>query len=374
MHPATLQYIICSDRIADWRRGTAALEPRPMLQQTSLPGRARPRAIAHWLLFVAGMIVGMVVLGGITRLTESGLSITEWDPISGIIPPLTHAQWVAEFDHYKRIPEYTEINRNMDLAGFKAIFFWEYLHRLWGRLIGFAFALPLIWFAARRQIPKGYGWRLTAILALGGLQGAIGWWMVSSGLAVRTDVSHIRLAVHLVTALFILAGTVWTAMDLYALAGNPIARPARLRALGAIAILLLFVQITLGAFTAGLNAGYAFSSWPLMGDTLFPAGVPMLQPAWTNVVDNPIVVQFVHRWFAFVAAAGLVLLGLRAVQAGAVRQGYAVIGFVGLQIVLGISTLMSGVEIVIAVAHQLNAALTLIAAVIAAHAVGRRRA
>lgn len=345
-----------------------------MLQQTSLSGRSRPRAIAHWLLFVAGMIVGMVVLGGITRLTESGLSITEWDPISGIIPPLTHAQWVAEFDHYKRIPEYTQINRNMDLAGFKSIFFWEYLHRLWGRLIGFAFALPLIWFAARRQIPQGYGWRLTAILALGGLQGAIGWWMVSSGLSVRTDVSHIRLAVHLVTALFILAGTVWTATDLYALAANPIARPARLRALGAIAILLLFVQITLGAFTAGLNAGYAFSSWPLMGDTLFPAGVQMLQPAWTNVVDNPIVVQFVHRWFAFAAAAGLVWLGLRAVRTGAVRQGYAVIGLVALQIVLGISTLMSGVEIVIAVTHQLNAALTLIAAVVAAHAIGRRRA
>ena len=342
-----------------------------MLQQTSLSGRARPRALAHWLLVVAGMIVGMVVLGGITRLTESGLSITEWDPISGIIPPLTHAQWVAEFDHYKRIPEYTEINRNMTLAGFKAIFFWEYLHRLWGRLIGFAFALPLIWFAVRRQVPKGYGWRLTAILALGGLQGAIGWWMVSSGLSVRTDVSHIRLAAHLVTALFILAGTVWTAMDLYALAGNPAARPARLPVLGAIAILLLFVQITLGAFTAGLNAGYAFSSWPLMGDQLFPAGVAMLQPAWTNVVDNPIVVQFVHRWFAFVAAAGLVWLGARAIRAGAVRQGYAVIGFVVLQIVLGISTLVSGVEIVIAVAHQLNAALTLIAAVIAAHAIGR---
>jgi len=349
--------------------------PQAMLQRTTIDtARARPRALAHWLMVVAAMIVGMVVLGGITRLTESGLSITEWDPISGIIPPLSHAGWVAEFDHYKRIPEYTEINRNMTLAGFKAIFFWEYLHRLWGRLIGFAFALPLIWFAARRQVPRGYGWRLTGILALGGLQGAIGWWMVSSGLAVRTDVSHIRLAVHLVTALFILAGTVWTAMDLYALANNPAARPARLTAIGAAAIILLFVQITLGAFTAGLNAGYAFASWPLMGDRLFPAGVTMLQPAWTNVVDNPIVVQFVHRWFAFIAAAGLIWLAVRAMRVGARRQGQVVIGLVCLQIVLGISTLMSGVEIVIAVAHQLNAALTLIAAVIAAHAVGRRAA
>jgi cytochrome c oxidase assembly protein subunit 15 len=346
-----------------------------MLQRTTTDiRRARPRALGHWLMLVAAMIVGMVVLGGITRLTESGLSITEWDPISGIIPPLNHAQWVAEFDHYKRIPEYTEINRNMTLAGFKAIFFWEYLHRLWGRLIGFAFALPLIWFAAKRRIPRGYGWRLAGILALGGVQGAIGWWMVSSGLAVRTDVSHIRLAVHLVTALVILSATVWTALDLYALARNPTARPARLPALGAAAILLLLMQITLGAFTAGLNAGYAFDTWPLMGDRVFPAGVAMLHPTWINVVNNPIVVQFVHRWFAFLAAAGLVWLALRAMRAGAPGRGWLVIGLVTLQIVLGISTLLSGVEIVVAVWHQLNAALTLIAAVAAAHAVGRRRA
>ena len=344
-----------------------------MLQQTASITRSRPRALSTWLFVVAAMIVGMVVLGGITRLTQSGLSITQWNPISGIIPPLTHAQWVAEFDNYKRIPEYTEINRNMTLAGFKGIFFWEYVHRLWGRLIGFAFALPLIWFAAKRQVPKGYGWRLTAILALGGLQGAIGWWMVSSGLAVRTDVSHIRLAVHLVTALVILSATVWVALDLRARATDPFARPARFTLLGAIAVLLLLGQITLGAFTAGLNAGYAFASWPLMGDRFFPEGVAMLEPAWRNLVDNPIVVQFVHRWFAFVAAAGLVWLAVRAIRAGAPRRGAVVIALVSVQIVLGISTLLSGVEIVVAVAHQLNAALTLIAAVAAAHAIGRRR-
>jgi cytochrome c oxidase assembly protein subunit 15 len=342
-----------------------------MLQQTTVD-RSRPRALSNWLFVVAGMIVAMVVLGGITRLTESGLSITEWEPITGIIPPLNHAQWVAEFDNYKRIPEYYAINRNMTLAGFKAIFFWEYLHRLLGRVIGMAFALPLIWFAVRRQIPRGYGWRLAAILALGGLQGAIGWWMVSSGLAVRTDVSHIRLAVHLITALFILAGTIWTALDLRALADNRLTRPARLRLIAATAIGLLFCQIMLGAFTAGLNAGYAFASWPLMGDSLFPAGVPMLEPAWRNAIDNPIVVQFIHRWFAFVAAAGLVLLAAVAIRGGARRRGALLIGLVCLQIVLGISTLLSGVEIVIAVAHQLNAALTLIAAIAAAHAIGRR--
>src|SRR5690242_577760 len=257
-----------------------------MLQQTSPVDTSRPRALAIWLFVVAAMIVGMVVLGGITRLTESGLSIATWQPITGIIPPLDHAQWMAEFDNYKHIPQYDAFNRNMTLGGFKHIFFWEYLHRLWGRLIGFAFALPLIWFAIRRQIPKGYGWRLVAVLALGGLQGAIGWWMVASGLEVRVEVSHIRLAVHLVTALIILSGVIWTALDLLDRAASPLARPARLRGLAALAIVLLLVQITLGALTAGLRAGYAFDTWPMMGDGLFPSGVAMLAPAWRNVVDN----------------------------------------------------------------------------------------
>lgn len=333
---------------------------------------ARPNAVANWLLFVAALIVAMVAVGGITRLTESGLSITQWKPISGIIPPLTHAEWMAEFANYQRIPEYQQINRGMTLDGFKAIFFWEYVHRLLGRVIGLAYALPLLWFAVRRQIPRGYGWRLVVLLALGGLQGAIGWWMVASGLSVRTDVSHIRLAVHLTAALVILGGIVWTALDLRRLADDPTARPARLTGLAALALILLTVQIVLGAFTAGLNAGYAFASWPLMGDAFFPAGVPMLQPAWTNLVDNPVVVQFVHRWFAFVSAAALVWLALAARRHGAVNAWGAVILLVGLQIVLGIATLLTGVEIAVAVAHQVNAAILLIAAVAAAHAVGAK--
>ncbi|WP_294188941.1 COX15/CtaA family protein [uncultured Sphingomonas sp.] len=341
-----------------------------MLQAT--PGystTARPLAIARWLYAVAALIVAMVVVGGITRLTESGLSITEWKPISGIIPPLTTAQWQAEFANYQRIPEYQQLNRGMTLDGFKAIFFWEYLHRVLGRVIGMAFALPLIWFAIRRRIPAGYGWRLTALLALGGLQGAIGWWMVASGLSVRTDVSHVRLAVHLVTALTILAGIVWTARDLRSLAASPLARPAHLVLGAAAALLLLFTQITYGAFTAGLDAGYAFASWPLMGDTLFPAGVPMLSPGAANLVDNPIVVQFIHRWLAFAAAGGLLWLAWRTRAAGHPRAAIAVAALVVLQITLGIATLLSGVEIVVAVAHQANAALLLIASVVAAHGI-----
>ena len=333
--------------------------------------RARPRSVARWLFVVAGLIVAMVVVGGITRLTESGLSITSWKPISGIVPPLTEAQWQAEFAGYRRIPEYAAFNQGMTLTGFKHIFFWEYAHRLLGRIIGLAFAAPLLWFAIRKQIPAGYGWRLVALLALGGFQGAIGWWMVASGLSVRTDVSHVRLAIHLLTALTILAGIVWTALDLRALHRSPLAHPARLTGVAIAALALLVVQLLYGAFTAGLDAGYAFASWPLMGDALFPANVPMVDPGWRNAVDNPVVVQFIHRWWAFVTAAGLVWLAVRSTRIGA-KAGWWVIALVALQIVLGIATLLSGVQIDLAVAHQANAALLLIATVFAAHAVGRQ--
>jgi heme a synthase len=344
-----------------------------MLQVSSafVSGTA-PRRIARWLWIVAALIVAMVVVGGITRLTESGLSITQWKPISGIVPPLTAAQWEAEFAAYRRIPEYREINAGMTLAGFKAIFFWEYVHRLLGRVIGLAFALPLLWFAVRRQIPRGYGLRLVALLALGGLQGAIGWWMVQSGLSVRTDVSHLRLAVHLVTALTILAGIAWTALDLAALARDPAARPARMPALGALALALLFVQLVWGAFTAGLDAGYAFSSWPLMGDALFPQGGWQAAWGWArNLVDNPIAVQFVHRWLAFAVAGALIALAWRARRVAGRGWGEMLVVLVLLQIALGISTLLSGVAIGIAVAHQANAALLVIAAVGASHAASR---
>lgn len=344
-----------------------------MLQVT--PGysvTARPRAVAHWLYAVAALIVAMVIVGGITRLTESGLSITQWKPISGIVPPLNDAQWQAEFANYQRIPEYQLLNRGMTLAGFKAIFFWEYLHRLLGRLIGMAFAVPLIWFAVRKRIPAGFGWRLVALLALGGLQGAVGWWMVASGLTERTDVSHIRLATHLGVALTILAGIVWTARDLMARAASPTARPARLRPLAAVVLAILALQITYGAFTAGLDAGYAFASWPMMGDSFFPQNTPMLAPAAANLVDNPVVVQFIHRWLAFVAASALFVFAWRARAARAPGVAAAVVMLVMLQIALGIATLLTGVEIVVAVAHQANAALLLIATTCAAHAIGRR--
>ena len=326
----------------------------------------RPRAIAGWLLVVAAMVFLMVIVGGITRLTESGLSMTRWEPVSGAIPPLTDAAWAAEFDGYKATPEYRKVNSGMTLAAFKAIFFWEYLHRLIGRLIGLVFALPLLWFWWRRAIPRGYGPRLVALLALGGLQGAIGWWMVASGLVDRPDVSHLRLATHLMAALFIFSGLIWTALDL---------RGGRVSRLGWTSlglILLLAVQIMLGAFTAGLDAGYAFSSWPKMGEDWFPPGA--MNPEWSvarNAIDNPVVVQFVHRWFAWIAAAAVVAMAVRARRAGATGAVHGLLTFVAVQIGLGIATLLTGVAIPVAVAHQAVAALLLATMVVAAHRIGR---
>jgi len=345
---------------------SASLSARPV---TGHP--LRPRAIALWLLAVATMVFCMVVVGGITRLTESGLSITQWKPLSGAIPPLSQADWQQQFDLYKSTTEFQTVNSAMTLGDFKFIFFWEYMHRLLGRLIGLAFALPLLWFAWKRAIPRGYGLRLVALLALGGLQGAIGWWMVKSGLTGRVDVSHVRLAVHLLTALLTLGGLVWTACDLLALHRDPSARPSRLRKGALLVLVLLAGQLLLGAFTAGLRAGYAFDSWPMMGTEWFPAATPMLTPAWHNIIDNPIVVQFAHRWWAWVAAAGLVWLGLRAARAGGRGAAILLAMLVALQIALGICVLLTGVDLALAVAHQAVAALVVMAAVACAHRVGR---
>ena len=344
-----------------------------MLQMTALPAAARPRALANWLFAVAVLIVLMVVIGGITRLTESGLSITEWKPISGVIPPLNDAQWQAEFANYKRIPEYQQLNQGMTLSGFKGIFFWEYLHRLLGRVIGLAFALPLIWFAVRGLIPRGYGWRLVALLALGGLQGAVGWWMVESGLSVRTDVSHIRLATHLLVALFTLAGIVWTAFDLLALARHPGERPARLKPLGVATLVILFIQLMFGALVAGLNAGLVTNEWPLMNGHFFPGASQAGESFGYALFNDPRIVHFVHRWWAWVAVAALILLARKARAANDRPASIAIHAAFGTQILLGIATVMSGVALPLAALHQLTGALLVIATTWGAHAIGRGR-
>jgi len=336
--------------------------------------RPRPAAVAGWLGVVAALVFLMIVVGGITRLTESGLSMVRWEPISGAIPPLSEADWQAEFDHYRQTPQYQQLNRGMTLDNFKTIFFWEYVHRLLGRLIGLVFALPLAWFAWRRAIPEGYGWKLGALLGLGALQGAIGWWMVASGLVDRPEVSHIRLAVHLLTALLIVAGLIWVSLDLRALARDPGARPARMPLLALWALSLLFLQFLFGAYMAGLEAGELFYTWPLMNGEFYPTGYEWLQPTLRNFVDNKITIHFVHRWLAFGVAGFAIWLGLRAWLAGFRLDGALLIGAVTAQILLGILTVLSGVQIDIAVAHQGMAALLLAAMIVAAHRLGERKA
>lgn len=331
---------------------------------------ARPRAVALWLLAVAALVFLIVVVGGITRLTESGLSIVRWEPVSGILPPIGESAWEAEFAAYRLSPQYQLVNSGMSLDDFKNIYFWEYLHRLLGRIIGLAFALPLAWFAWNRAIPRGYGWKLGAILALGAVQGAIGWWMVASGLVDRPDVSHIRLAVHLLTALAIFAAILWVALDLLRLDRG--AGPARMPTAGIWLISLLFLQFLFGAYVAGLDAGWAFASWPKMGDEWFPADAPMLEPFLRNFADNPVVVQFVHRWLAFAVAAAALVLARNAWRGGHWRAAAALTGAVTVQIILGVYTLLSGVELWIAASHQGMAVLLLAAALVAAHRVGGR--
>lgn len=337
----------------------------------SQPTAAHP-AISRWLLVVAFLVFCMVVVGGITRLTESGLSMVRWEPISGIVPPLNDQQWQAEFAAYKAYPEYQKINRGMSLDEFKQIYFWEYIHRVLGRIIGLAFAVPLIWFWVRRQIPQGYGWRLSGLLALGGLQGFIGWWMVASGLVDRPDVAHERLATHLTMALIIFALLIWTALDLRL----PQGQYAREKGAGLSKALLwtLFVQIIFGAFVAGLNAGYYFNTWPKMGEEWIADGALRLSPFWMNLIENWVLIQFIHRWLAVVVAVLAVMVGMILWRRYRSHWGTALIAMVGVQFALGVFTILYGVPIILGVAHQAGAALLLAACVVAAHRLHRGQA
>jgi len=334
--------------------------------------RARPAAIATWLLFIAALVFAMVVVGGITRLTESGLSITEWKPISGTLPPLSHADWLAEFSRYQATPQYQRVSgpAGMTLGDFQFIYFWEWVHRLIGRLIGVAFAAPLAWFAVRRAIPKGYGVRLLALLALGGFQGALGWYMVQSGLVNRTEVSHFRLSAHLISALLIFAGCIWTALDLRAEARTGDHSPARLTGFSITIIGTLAVQILLGAWVAGLRAGQVASSWPLMNDHLIPEGIDWSSGPLFALTHDPYLIHFVHRWWAW-GVAVLLILFARRVKPVYRPPSIAINAALGTQVLLGIATVTSGVALPLAAAHQAVGALLLAAVVWGAHAIGK---
>jgi cytochrome c oxidase assembly protein subunit 15 len=331
----------------------------------------RPRALSNLLFLIAALVFAMVVVGGITRLTESGLSITEWKPISGAIPPLTHADWARAFELYQATPEYREVNgpAGMTLATFKHIYWWEFAHRLLGRLIGLVFAVGLAWFALKRAIPKGYGWRMVGLFALGGAQGLLGWYMVMSGLAQRTDVSHLRLSAHLLLALVIMSALIWVALDL-----RRGGQPSRLTRPAAVTLIILFVQLLLGAWVAGLNAGQVASDWPLMQGRLFPDGIDWSHgPLWA-LTNDTYLIHFLHRWWAWVVVAALVVFARKVRKVpGARRASIAIHSAFGTQIILGIATVLSGVAIWLAALHQAVGALLLASTVWGANALGKKQ-
>ncbi|MBL8985148.1 MAG: COX15/CtaA family protein [Gemmatimonadetes bacterium] len=322
----------------------------------------------QWLAIWAVMVALTVVIGGITRLTESGLSITEWRPVSGVLPPIGQAAWEAEFAKYRQIPEFQLEAPNMTLAGFKRIFFWEYLHRLWARVVGLAIAVPGLLGLARGWFPAPIRGRVIAMgfLTLG--QGALGWFMVRSGLSGRTDVSQYRLAAHLGLALVLFMVALWTAADL--LARRDRARPdaGRVRRLAGWTLVVVFVTIMAGAFVAGTNAGKIFNEFPLMGGRVVPAGYLRLEPWWTNPFANVIAIQFNHRVLAVVSLVVVSLLGWRAWRAGApAALSVGLMAVVGAQFVLGLVTLLWSVPVSAAALHQLGAVALLGLVLLAYH-------
>jgi heme a synthase len=333
------------------------------MQMPDPAGGSRVRFIRLWIGCLAALVFAMVVVGGATRLTQSGLSIVEWKPVTGVIPPLSQADWQAEFDKYKTIPQYQRVNRGMDLGEFKTIFWWEWSHRLLGRLVGAAFLLPFLWFLWRGWVDRRLGVALTGIFALGAVQGAVGWWMVSSGLSERVVVSQYRLAFHLTLACLIYAALVWTA-DRIAM-GVPAAIPRRIGLGAAFLLVLVVAQIYLGALVAGLHAGLIYNTWPLIDGSLIPSPSSLLfdRPAWRNFFENPLTVQFDHRVvaYALVVLAPLHLADvLRTVQSRRLRTGAVLLAVVVCaQATIGIVTLLAAAPLALALLHQAMALVVL---------------
>jgi heme a synthase len=326
------------------------------------------RAVRLWLFAVAAMVAAIVLVGGATRLTESGLSITEWQPVMGALPPLSEAQWLTEFHRYQQIPQYHELNSGMSLDAFKTIFWWEWTHRLLGRLIGVVFLVPLLWFLWRGWIEPELRVRLWLIFGLGALQGAVGWWMVASGLVHRVEVSQYRLATHLVLACVIYIAILWTALRL---GEEPRETPpARIRVVAVGLLILVLGQIYLGALVAGLRAGYVYNTWPLIDGGLIPdtSQLFLAKPLWRNFFENALTVQFDHRMLAYaiwLGAAWHAIDTLRTARRGAAWRG-ALTLFVAvtLQAVLGIATLLWVVPLPLALSHQATAIAVLTVAVV----------
>ena len=326
-----------------------------MIGKDIAPNR-QMRAIRWWLIAVAALVVLIVLVGGATRLTESGLSIVEWKPVTGTLPPLNQAQWDQAFEAYKAIPQYRELNAGMDLSEFKNIFWWEWSHRLLGRVIGMVFLLPFLWFLWRGGLEAKLKRRLWIIFGLGALQGAVGWWMVASGLTHRVEVSQYRLAVHLLLALLIFAAIFWTLRQLSA--RTPVFVSARLRITSLVLLALTVLQIYFGALVAGLRAGRVFNTWPDIDGGFIPSSARLFfeDPWWRNLFDNPLTVQFEHRMTAYVLFALAILHAVDAVrsraEASVANGALWLAAIITLQAALGILTLLHQVPISLALAHQ----------------------
>jgi cytochrome c oxidase assembly protein subunit 15 len=337
----------------------------------------RNRSIRLWLFVIAAMVFATVVIGGVTRLTESGLSIVEWKPLTGTVPPLSERDWEAEFEKYKAIPQYQALNRGMTLADFRVIYWWEWVHRQSARLTGLVFLLPFLWFLWRGALGLSLRIRLTLILALGAIQAGVGWWMVSSGLSGRLDVSQYRLAIHLTLACLIFAALLWTALRL--VPRPDVEVPRRIRTSAVVLLLLVLVQIYLGALVAGLDAGLSYNTWPLMDGRFIPpwSGLFAMEPWWANLFENVLTVQFNHRMMAYLlllVAVWHAIDAARSARKQAFAGAHALAAAIVIQAIIGIVALINQTPISLAIVHQIMAMLVLTIAVVhAERLVARRR-
>ncbi len=341
----------------------------------STPAQHSRRTVAAWLLACCVLVFVMIVVGGITRLTHSGLSIVEWQPIMGAIPPLNEAQWEEAFGKYRQTPEFKLRNPDMTVAGFKGIFWWEYFHRLLGRLIGLAFLVPFVYFLAKRRLDPDVAWKLAGIFVLGAAQGALGWFMVQSGLVDEPRVNSLRLAAHLGLAFLIYAAMLWVALDLLYRTRSPVSDGMRGRAGGMVA--LVFLMVLSGALVAGIRAGSAYNTWPLMNGRFIPEEILLLEPWYANITYNMATVQFIHRVLA--VAVALMAVGLwfdvrrEPPNPRARFWSMVLVLAAALQVALGIGTLLLGVPISLAALHQAGAAVLFSCAIMLRHTLREQR-
>ncbi|HEY2660442.1 MAG TPA: COX15/CtaA family protein [Caulobacteraceae bacterium] len=333
---------------------------------TSFLRSDRSRPVAIWLFLTAALVFAMVIVGGATRLTGSGLSITEWKPVSGVLPPLNQAAWIAEFHNYQRIPQYQFINRGMSLEQFKGIFWWEWAHRLLGRLVGVVFGVPFLVFLALRRLPPRLIWRCVVMFALGGLQGLVGWWMVASGLEKLVYVAPERLAAHLGLALILYCALIWTGWEAWKGQGRP-TRPSRWKPVSALFAALVYLQSLLGALVAGNKAGLVYNDWPLMNGAWFPKSY-VSGDLWRTLLHSQAAVQFNHRIGAYAVFAFGLAIAVHAARAPYLPERFRALALtigvlVILQVGLGIATLMAHAPLMLSILHQTGAAIVLAAAV-----------